>query len=137
MIRDDDARIDMTKVRMELPPDERIRRDRPYTIEEIQAMLSVCGSSDRTREKVIILLLTSTGMRLGVLHSLQVGDLVPKDTPQGKVYYITVYSSSSKSYQTPCNCETASVIDLYLRERTGAGESMQNDCPLLGIFTTL
>jgi hypothetical protein len=36
MIRDDDTRLDWTKVRMEFPPDEHIRRDRAYTVEEIQ-----------------------------------------------------------------------------------------------------
>jgi site-specific recombinase XerD len=54
MIRDDDYKIDWKKVRLEIPPDENIRRDRAYTIEEIQKMLSACS---RTRDKVIILLL--------------------------------------------------------------------------------
>jgi integrase len=111
MIRDDATKLEMTKVRMELPPDERNsnQKDRPYTVEEIQRMISV-GCS-RTREKVIIYLLTSTGMRIGAIHSLKIGDLQPKDTPQGKVYNITVYSSSPSlfvirkkrtRYRLPC-----------------------------------
>lgn len=42
MVRDDDYKIDWKKVRLEIPPNENIRRDRAYTIEEIQKMLSVC-----------------------------------------------------------------------------------------------
>jgi integrase len=129
MTRDDATRLDMTKVRMELPPDEFMHRDRPYTVEEIQRMLSACS---RTRERMIVLLLTSTGVRIGAIHTLKVGDLVPKDTPQGKVYLVTVYSSSSQSYQTPCTPEGATVIDEYLKERTSeAGEVFRNDSPLV------
>ena len=129
MIRDDATRLEMTKVRMELPPDEFMHRDRPYTVEEIQRMLSVCA---RTRERMIVLLLTSTGMRIGAIHSLKIGDLEPKDTPQGKAYLVTVYSSSSQSYPTPCSPECTTVIDEYIKERTSeAGEVLKNDSPLI------
>lgn len=40
-IRDDDYRIDWSKAREEIPPDENIRRDRAYTVEEIQKMISI------------------------------------------------------------------------------------------------
>lgn len=94
-------------------------------------MLSACP---RTREKVIVLLLTSTGMRIGAIHILKIGDLQPKDTPQGKVYLITVYSSSTKPYRTPCSPECAIAIDEYLNERSsvsGADEVLKNDSPLI------
>jgi site-specific recombinase XerD len=129
MIRDDATRLDMTKVRMELPPNEFLHRDRPYTVKEIQKMLSVCP---RLREKAIILLLTSTGMRIGAIHELKLGDIQPKNTAEGKVYLITVYSSSSKPYQTPCSPECAAYIDEYLEERRSmADEVLKNDSPLI------
>jgi integrase len=133
MVRDDATRLDMTKVRMELPPDEFAHRDRPYTVDEIQKMLSVCP---RPREKVIVLLLTSTGMRIGAIHSLKKKDIQPKETSQGKVYRIEVYSGSSASYYCYCNVETAKAIDEYFKERTsadggGAGEVLNNDSPLI------
>ena len=130
MIRDDATRIDMTKVKMELPPDEFLHRDRPYTVDEIRKMLSVCP---RPREKVIILLLTSTGMRIGAIHSLNMRDIQPKDTSQGKVYMVTVYSSSpSDTYLTPCSPECAIAIDEYLEERTSmADEVLKYDSPLI------
>jgi integrase len=130
MIRDDDSSLDWTKVRMEFLPDERIRRDRAYTVEEIQKMLSVCS---RTRDKVIILLMESTGMRIGGIHTLKIGDLIPKTTPQGKIYRIEVYSgSASAHYFCYCNVETANAIDEYLQqERRSKGEILQNDTPLI------
>ncbi len=129
MIRDDGTRLDMTKVRMELPPDEFIHRDRPYTVDEIRKMLSVCP---RPRERAIILILTSTGMRIGAIHTLKLGDIQPKDTAQGKVYMITVYSSSSEPYPTPCSPECAAAIDEYLEERKSmADEVLKNDSPLI------
>ena len=76
--RDDDYKIDWKKVRLEIPPNENIRRDRAYTIEEIQKMLGVCS---RTRERVVIHLLESTG--IGAIPTIKLGDLSPKLTKQG------------------------------------------------------
>lgn len=126
--RDDEYQIDWKKVRDEIPPDENIRRDRAYTVQEIQTILSACS---RTRDKAIILLLTSTGMRIGGVHTLKFGNLSPKQTKQGRVYRIEVYSGSSDSYYCYCNLETAEVIDSYLNERTDAGEILRNDSPLI------
>ena len=129
MIRDDDTRLNWTKVKMEFPPDERIHRDRAYTIEEIQKMLDK-GCSGKLRERAILLLLTSTGMRIGGIHPLRKRDLTPKQTAQGKVYRVEVYSQSSARYICYCNVETAKAIDEYLKERSDKGEVIQNDSPL-------
>lgn len=135
IIRDDDYKIDWKKVRLEIPPSENIRRDRAYTIEEIQKMLSVCS---RTREKVIVLLLVSTGLRIGAIHTLKFRDISPKQTSQGRIYRIEIYSSSSERYIGYCNPETAKIIDDYLKERTDAGEILKNDTPLIrNLYTSL
>jgi site-specific recombinase XerD len=126
--RDDEYEIDWKKVRDEIPPDENIRQDRAYSIEEIKKMSSACY---RTRDKVIIHLLTSTGMRIGAVHTLKIGNLSFKQTKQGKIYRIEVYSGSSDSYHCYCNVETAEVIDSYLNERTDASEVLRNDSPLI------
>ena len=126
--RDDDYKIDWKKVRLEIPPNENIRRDRAYTIEEIQKMLSVCS---RTRERVVIHLLESTGMRVGAIPAIKIRDLSPKSTKQGRVYRIEVYSGSSDSYYCYCNVETARVIDEHLKERTDDCEVLRSDSPLI------
>lgn len=79
-IRDDEARLNWAKIKDEFPPDEHIHRDRPYTVEEIQQMLSK-GCAGRLRERAIIHLLTSTGMRIGGIHPLKRGDLTEDYTP--------------------------------------------------------
>ena len=126
--RDDDYKIDWKKVRLEIPSNENIRRDRAYTIEEIQKMLSVCS---RTRERLVIHLLESTGMRVGAIPAIKIGDLSPKPTEQGKIYRIEVYSSSAERYYSYCNPETAKVIDEHLKERTDDGEVIRSDSPLI------
>jgi hypothetical protein len=85
----------------------------------------------RKRDKVIIQLLESTGMRIGAIHTIRIGDLFPKQTKHGKIYRIEVYARSSAQYSAFCNVETAQVIDSYLNERTDAGEVLENDSPLI------
>lgn len=83
-------------------------------------------------------MLTSTGMRIGGTHLLTKGDLTPKSTPQGKVYQIEVYSSSSAHYTCFCNVETTKAIDDYLEERTTNNkEVLQNNSPLFRDLKTL
>jgi site-specific recombinase XerD len=48
-----------------LPPDESTNDDRPYSPKEIQQILEKCYDG---RSKVIILLMVSTGMRIGAIY---------------------------------------------------------------------
>jgi integrase len=75
-----------------LGPRQKRVRDRPYTLEEISKMLSV--SDERMR--CIVLILTSTGMRVGGLAGLKISSL----TKIGKygLYRLTVYEGSSEEY---------------------------------------
>jgi integrase len=70
----DDFNLRINNFDIHLPHDDSINEDRPYTVEEILQILQ--GQSD-LRSKMIILLLCSTGMRIGALHSLQICDLTP------------------------------------------------------------
>lgn len=60
----------------------KLHEDRPYTHEEILRLLNVCD----LRMKALVLLLASTGMRIGALPSLKVSDVVDSK--------VTVYSDS-------------------------------------------
>jgi integrase len=107
-----------------LPPDESTYEDRPYTTEEIRQILDKCYDE---RSRVIILLMVSTGMRIGAIHSLQIGDLSPVKLPGPgqdiELYKIQVYACSKRDrYYTFCTPETKLAIDSYLlgyRERFG------------------
>ena len=68
----------MRHFRMHLPSDEFDYRnvDRAYSHKEISQILKACDA----RVRMMILLLCSSGMRIGALHSLQIGDLIQTET---------------------------------------------------------
>jgi len=118
------------KIKRFLPEDEsdHYARDRPYSIKEIEQILSKCD----IRAKVAVLLMASTGMRLGGLRELQIGDIKKND--EFSLYMIWVYNRSGKyRYLTLCTPECAAAIDEYLayRKRTGGGEQLKDKSPLI------
>jgi integrase len=66
-----DVTLNRKKLGKFLGPQQRQVKDRPYTLEEISRMLNV---SDE-RMKVIVLLLASTGMRIGGIAALKISSL--------------------------------------------------------------
>ena len=98
-------------------------RDRGYTHEEIQTILDF---SDQ-RIKTAFLILASTGIRVGALRSLKVGDLEKIDD----VYKIRVYAGDKEQYITFCTPECAKEIDTYLDFRARHNEKITDDSFLL------
>jgi integrase len=68
-----DVNLNKKKIKRFVPPDESSLNDRAYTHEEIANILLKCDD----RARVIVLLMASTGMRVGAIHTLQIKDLVP------------------------------------------------------------
>ena len=96
-----DITINRKKVKKFMSESENKYQYRSYTTEEISRLLDI---SDE-REKTVILLLASTGMRVGALHPLRLKDIKKWviDEHGNYVYQIQVYSSSSKyRYYTYC-----------------------------------
>lgn len=82
---------------------------RGYTHEEIARILAI---SDY-RMKAIILILASTGMRVGALVPLCIENL--EKLGEYSLYRITVYKKNRKSkYETYCTPEATAAIDEYL-----------------------
>lgn len=98
-------------------------RDRGYTHQEIQTILDFCDQ----RIKNVFLLLTSTGIHAGALHSLRIGDLEKIDY----VYKVTVYSGDKEEYLTFCTPECAKEIDTNLEFRKRHGEKITGDSYLI------
>jgi integrase len=102
-------------------------------VDEIQQILDKCD----IRSRVIILLMVSTGMRLGALHTdeegrpgIRVGDL--KKFDEFGLYMISVYPwSKSDRYYTFCTPECAAAIDTYLDYRRKFGEEIKDKSPLI------
>ena len=103
------------------------QEDRPYTRSEIQTMLKTAND---IRSKIIILLMSSSGMRHGAIPLLRLKNLVKIE--KYNLYQITVYQNSRKhNYKTFCTPECSSLIDSYLNYRTHAGEELKEESPLL------
>lgn len=109
--------------------------DRPYTADEIKKILDKCDE----RERVIVLTLASTGMRLGGLVESRIeGKKFPgiriknmTKTPHG-IYKIRVYDEDvSKHHITFCSYECTLAIDSYLEFRKRCGERIGPESPLI------
>jgi integrase len=100
--------------------------DKPYTPEQIAKLLEFAD----LRTKVMILLMCSSGMRIGVLPPLKVGDLI--EIPKYNIYQIRVYAfSRSNKHFTFWSAECKNVIDNYLNYRKQCGENIIPKSPLL------
>lgn len=96
---------------------------RSYTHEEIGKILDV---SD-LRMKVIVLLMASSGMRIGAIPLLKLRNLEKIDS----LYKIIVYVGSNSEYYTFCTPECTSFIDAYLQYRVQNGEKLHKDSFLI------
>jgi integrase len=102
--------------------------DRLYTKQEILQLLDHAD----LREKVIIQILMSTGMRVGGLADLKIKDL--EYIEEYKIYKITVYSyDKNERYITFCTPECALTINKYLkyRKEVEGDTNLKPDSPLL------
>jgi site-specific recombinase XerD len=99
--------------------------DIPYTRDQISKMLEM----SQLREKVIILLMASVGVRKGAIPDLRVGDLVPIDKYQ--IYKVLVYNRTNYKYIGYCTPECRKYIDTYIEWRTRAGERITDTSPLI------
>jgi integrase len=122
-----DVLLNRKKIGSYLGPCEFKYEDRPYTHQEIARLLAY---SDE-RMKVIVLLLASTGMRIGALPELCLRNLEKIEHGEYQLYKIVVYEKSKERYTTFCTPECAAAIDSYLQYRQRFGERMDPDIPLL------
>jgi integrase len=109
------------------PANKKLRKDKAYTHEQILHLLN--SNTADLRSKTIILLLSSTGMRVGALHALTIGSLhkvqVYPDSDT-HIYKIIVYEQEPEEYYTFCTFECAQVIDRYLEFRRQSGEDISS-----------
>jgi integrase len=120
--------LNWKKIRSFLGEHERVAEDRPYTHSEIQTLLKYTS----IRNRGIILLMCSGGLRLGAIPLLRVRDLQPID--DYGIYKVSVYARSKKSrYFSYCTPECRKTIDEYIDTRRRWGERITDDSPLFRI----
>ena len=100
--------------------------DKPYTREQIKALVDGAAS---LRDKCIILLMASAGLRRGALSYLRIRDIQKIDKYQ--LYKIAVYKNEQEYYAAFCTPECANYIDQYLDWRQRLGEKLHESTPLL------
>ncbi|PWU82673.1 MAG: hypothetical protein DLM72_00540 [Candidatus Nitrosopolaris wilkensis] len=106
---------------------ETVTEDRAYIYEEIQILLGIAD----IKYKAIILLMCSSAIRVGFIHSLKVGHL--NKIPIHNIYKISVYKKSRQEYYTFCSPECYNAINAYLSHRKAIGEGITPDSPLFRI----
>ena len=114
-----DVILNTIKIAKFLPEQRKVKKDRAYTHEEILRLLE--GADERM--KVVILLLASTGMRIGALPSLKIASI------QGDK--ITIYENDREEYFTFITTECKKAIDSYLDMRSRYGEKLTDNSPLI------
>ena len=87
-----DVVINWKKVSNYLGENIKLFKDRAYTTEEIQRLLTRADE----RIRVVILLLASTGMRIGAIPSLKLNHLTKVE--DYNLYQITVYENTKDEY---------------------------------------
>ena len=120
-----DIRINKEKISKFMGESGRKNMDRGYTYDEIKKMLDVAD----LRMKTIVLLMASTGMRIGAVPDLKLKHL--KELTKEKIYKIIVYGKSKEEYYTFCSPECYSVIKSYLEYRTKSGELLDDESYLI------
>jgi integrase len=120
-----DIVLNWDKVHNYLGEHEKTIEDRAYTREEILKLLEVSG----LRARVLILLLTSTGLRRGAVPGIKRRHM--KWIPEWKLYQITTYPKAKQKYLTFCTPEAAKEINAYFTFREQCGEVLNDESPLI------
>lgn len=109
-----------------------ITEDRPYTRKEIGKLITNAS----LRNKAMILLMASSGMRRGALCSLRIKDIQKIESYQ--LLKFTVYHKETESYVTYCTPECRKFIEEYLEWRQRLGEKLLPNSPLFRqVFDTV
>jgi hypothetical protein len=102
-----------------MPECKRARKDKSYEHKEISKMLEIADERMRT----VILLLASTGMRIGAIPTLKIRNV---DNTK-----ITVYENAKEEYITFITPECKNAIDSYIDMRSRYGEKLNDDSYLI------
>ena len=106
-------------------PDDVTNSYRSYTKDEIKKLLSVADPRDRC----IILLMASSGIRVGAIQTLKVKSIKRLDSEVG---IVTVYPESKGSvYTTLVTPEFWASLDEYLKYRKSQGEKITDESWLI------
>jgi len=124
-----DVFLNTNKINQYLPEFRKSKKDRGYAHAEIQRLLDIVDERNRT----IILLLASTGMRIGAIPGLRLRNIekVESEYSDNGIYKITAYEGFKEEYSTFTTPECTIAIDNYLKFREDYGEKLMQDSFLI------
>jgi integrase len=124
-----DVFLNTNKINQYLPEFRKSKKDRGYTHAEIQRLLDIVDERNRT----IILLLASTGMRIGAIPGLRLRNIekVESEYSDNGIYKVTVYEGFKEEYITFTTPECTIASDNYLKFREDYGEKLTQDSFLI------
>jgi integrase len=122
-----DVVLNWKKISNYLGENIKLFKDRAYTTEEIQQLLTKADE----RMRVVILLLASTGMRIGAIPGLKLKHLTKIEHFGLPLYQITVYENTKDEYYCFCSPECATAIDSYIAYRERCYEKIGPESPLI------
>jgi integrase len=120
-----DVVLNVTKINKFMPEQHRLKKDRAYEREEIGKLLEIADE----RFRAVILLLASTGMRIGAVKSLRLRNL--EKIPENNIYKVTVYEGDKEEYFSFTTPEATEAIDEYLEMRKRYGEPLNKNSFLI------
>jgi integrase len=112
--------------------------DRAPSREELKTLLNHAKSA---RDRAALLIMSSSGLRLGTLLSLTVGDIsfdypdvarIRVESRSGRKFTGHGISNTGRFYSTFVTPETRQVLQQYFKERENAGEKLASNSPLIG-----
>ena len=102
--------------------------DKAYTREQIKKLVEVAP----LRDKAIILLMASSGMRRGAVPVIRLRDI--ERVEKYGILKFRVYTNEQENYITYCTPECSRLIDQYLKWRERLGEKFTQDTPLFRVL---
>jgi integrase len=121
------ANINWTKMNRVIPPVMHYASDRPPSADEIRQLLIRVGLP----MKVIVLLLISSGMRIGALRYLRWQDLEQIERDGATFAKLRVYAGEPEEYVTFITPEAYGALLEYRKMRESKGERITGSSPLI------
>jgi integrase len=134
------VKVDWAKIEMPTAT-ETVETDRAPTKEELKILLNHASSC---RDRFIINVLTSSGLRIGTLLSLKIGDvdssppdvaIIRVEKARGRKFGSKRSRGSGRLYVTFMTPEAKISMQQYLNEREVSGEKLTADSPLITDYT--
>ena len=124
-----DIVLNKTRIRKLYPAKIKKMGREAYSREDIRFLLE---NTNKKRSKAIILIFTSTGIRVGGLCDLRISNLL--DSPREDCKCLRVYADEKEEYFVFLTPESSNALEDYLQERIDSGEKLTPDKPLISQF---